>query len=535
MMWAAASEAQLSPPRCRALGAYLGPPYRHVRQSDDLDPLRSIEYAEMLSKFHMPGSGAAIAKYNHARVLQLMPGELPLHYKVWQLLYATRRQAEAEASYRMACQRAACDPGIAAYHACIVTSGWVHAGAGASGHASTPPLAARAIGLRPALLPGGGELGAVPARGSGGGSGGRSGSGGSGGSGGGGGGGSSGDAAGLAPGAVARQAARWAPQSHVVTVAQPDEHPRVAAEAGDRAFFAFNPALIAVPREWGNEGDKEPPAEPATEPAEPAAEPADTPPPPGAPSPSAQLASPPPPPSPLSPPSPPPPRLSPPLPQEWLLLYRYSDVRSVWSLTAPAAWQRVDQAAWRSALDKGTRDEMLRLRDAAARGGGGGARRRRRRRGGRQDGRRGGAGGARGARGARRAALRENFVEATRVMETAARAGVGWAAQAAAEAAVEAAAEAAEVEAEEAAVLEAEAELGAEIEMASRKAAGQTAQSRWQAMMAEAEAEAVALNSCDAIEGHGHACDDHAECTGARRPPARLLAHVPAAPSEVHG
>ena len=160
MMWAAASEAQLSPPRCRALGAYLGPPYRHVRQSDDLDPLRSIEYAEMLSKFHTPGSGAAIAKYNHARVLQLMPGELPLHYKVWQLLYATRRQAEAEASYRMACQRAACDPGIAAYHACIVTSGWVHAGAGASGHASTPPLAARAIGLRPALLPGGGELGA---------------------------------------------------------------------------------------------------------------------------------------------------------------------------------------------------------------------------------------------------------------------------------------------------------------------------------------------------------------------------------------
>ena len=120
-------------------------------------------------------------------------------------------------------------------------------------------------------------------------------------------------------------------------------------------------------------------------------------------------------------------------------------------------------------------------------------------------------------------------------METAARAGVGWAAQAAAEVAAEAAAEAAEVEAEEAAVLEAEAELGAEIEMASRKAAGQTAQSRWQAMMAEAEAEAVALNSCAAIEGHGHACDDHAECTGARRPAARLLAHMPRRPARSMG
>ena len=495
----------------------------------------------MLSKFRTPGGGAAIAKYNHARVLQLMPGELPLHYKVWQLLYATRRQAEAEASYRTACQRAACDPGIAAYHACVVTSGWMHASAGASGVASMPPLATRAIGLRPALLPGGGELGAVPARGSGGGSGG------SGDSGGCGCGGGSGDAAGLAPGVVARQAARRPPQSHVVTLAQPDEHPRVAAEAGERAFFAFNPALIAVPREWRNEEDAEPPADAAeeqpaapaegaegaepAEPAEGAEPPVDAPPPPDAPSSSVQLASLQPPLSPLSPlsplPPPPPPPLSPPPPrsppppQEWLLLYRYSDVRSVWSLTTPAAWQRVDQAGWRSALDKGSRDEMLRLRNAAARGGGGGARRRRRRRAGRQDGqqdgRRGGERGARGARGARRAAVGEDFVEATRVMESAARAGVGWAAQAAADAAAEAAA----AEAAEAAVLEAEAELGAEIEMASRKAAGQTAQSRWQAMMAEAKAEAVALNSCDAIEGHGHACDDHAECTGARRPPGR--------------
>ena len=204
-MWAAASQSQASPSRCRALAAYLGPPYRHVvGQSDDLDPtdpLRRLEYAEMLSKFRTPGGGAAIAKYNHARVLQLMPGELPLHYKVWQLLYATRRQAEAEASYRTACQRAACDPGIAAYHACVVTSGWMHASAGASGVASMPPLATRAIGLRPALLPGGGELGAVPARGSGGGSGGSGDSGGGGGGDSGGcGGGGSGDAAGLAPG-----------------------------------------------------------------------------------------------------------------------------------------------------------------------------------------------------------------------------------------------------------------------------------------------------------------------------------------------
>ena len=74
---------------------------------------------------------------------------------------------EATASYRATCQRAACDPGIAAYHACLVTSGWLHASAGGSGYAGVQPAAARAVGLAPSTTLGsGGELGPmVPARG----------------------------------------------------------------------------------------------------------------------------------------------------------------------------------------------------------------------------------------------------------------------------------------------------------------------------------------------------------------------------------
>ena len=101
------------------VAAYLGPPSLLLRRSLGLDPddaIRLIELAESMLAFNTPGAQEAAARYNHARVLQMMPGELPLHYKVWQLLLATRRQAEATASYRTTCQRAACDPGTAAYH-----------------------------------------------------------------------------------------------------------------------------------------------------------------------------------------------------------------------------------------------------------------------------------------------------------------------------------------------------------------------------------------------------------------------------------
>ena len=98
MAWAIRSaDGMLQPSSSRAVGAYLGPPYRYVRKSLGLDPLSLLMEAESMLKFHTPGAEAAVAQHNHARVLQLMPGELPLHYKVWQLLLATRRQEEATA------------------------------------------------------------------------------------------------------------------------------------------------------------------------------------------------------------------------------------------------------------------------------------------------------------------------------------------------------------------------------------------------------------------------------------------------------
>ena len=105
-----------------AVAAYLGFPWRLLRRA--LDPLRQIELAETSLHFR----GTVPVHHDYDAVLRRMPGELALHYKVWKLLLATKRGSEVEASHRAACARVACDPGVAAYHACVVSSAALHDG-----------------------------------------------------------------------------------------------------------------------------------------------------------------------------------------------------------------------------------------------------------------------------------------------------------------------------------------------------------------------------------------------------------------------
>ena len=78
---------------------WLGPPsnyqYRPRRTASTHDILRQIELAESAMHF---GSGdrEELSRYEYSSVLRSMPNDLALHYKVWQLLYATQRRKEAE-------------------------------------------------------------------------------------------------------------------------------------------------------------------------------------------------------------------------------------------------------------------------------------------------------------------------------------------------------------------------------------------------------------------------------------------------------
>ena len=91
----------------RVVAEFLGPPskYHWKRRQDysSLDPddaLRQIQLAEAKLKFGSAGSEKALANWHYERVLRLLPNSLALHHKVWQMLIATRRQSEAELSYR---------------------------------------------------------------------------------------------------------------------------------------------------------------------------------------------------------------------------------------------------------------------------------------------------------------------------------------------------------------------------------------------------------------------------------------------------
>lgn len=115
-----------------ALAAHLPPwMFLKIRRAMDADEaFRLIELAETTAYF---SGGAAPSTGNFDTILKQMPGELQLHYRVWRLLLAARRRNEAISSYRAACRRSSCDPGVASYHACVVTSAWLHNSAASLG------------------------------------------------------------------------------------------------------------------------------------------------------------------------------------------------------------------------------------------------------------------------------------------------------------------------------------------------------------------------------------------------------------------
>ncbi len=243
----------------RALAEWLGPPskyrYRPKRTASTDDILRQIELAESAMHF---GSGAKgteerLTRYEYVRVLRSMPNDLALHYKVWQLLYATRREHEAEQSYRNTCEEMPCDITVGSYHACLTTSSRLRP--------AVPLVHAGAHRERSA---------AVSAR---------------------------------------QHPYPSPPPPHTLELPQPKPAPEFLSEhvaaAPQRPFFAFNPAIAALPQrsafDWA--GTR-------------AADDADV--------------------------------------ARYVVFFRYSNVRSIWTTMAAGAWQRaVDWAEWRAALSHG--------------------------------------------------------------------------------------------------------------------------------------------------------------------------------------
>ena len=259
-----------APVPSNAVAAYLGPPSKYAyRKAVGLSPddaLRSVELAEAALHFGSTQTPDE-ARYAHRRALELMPSDLPLHYKVWELLIATRRHAEAEASYRAVCERNACSPHNGPYHACVLTSAALHP------RTTRPPLPNPTPSPPPVEEPS--EPPPPPP-----------------------------DRQLL----DRRRAAAW---SHIITLPQPATPPELAG-ARRAAFRAFNPAIVALPAPDEEEGAA--PASGANATAVSRAAAADD----GA--------------------------------KRYVVFFRYSNVRSLWSVTPPRAWQRVLWSEWREAL-----------------------------------------------------------------------------------------------------------------------------------------------------------------------------------------
>ena len=192
----------------KAVGPYLGPPYDG--RGVEPDVMRQIEEAELALQF---GRMVTSAASGHQEALRKRPGDLPLHYKVWQLLIATYREGEAQASYVATCS-SICDPTVAAYHACVKTSA-------ALGHARMPLFV-------------GGKGGSH-----------------------GGGGGDDGTAATVATASTTTTttttttATPTLAASHTIEIPQPETPDSLAAHvaaAPSRPFIAFNPAIVKLPR-----------------------------------------------------------------------------------------------------------------------------------------------------------------------------------------------------------------------------------------------------------------------------------------------
>ena len=68
-----------------AVASYLGPPWKYLVRALHVDPsevIRQIELAESALHFGRKVTDQSFARYNHERVLRMLPGNLPLHYKV---------------------------------------------------------------------------------------------------------------------------------------------------------------------------------------------------------------------------------------------------------------------------------------------------------------------------------------------------------------------------------------------------------------------------------------------------------------------
>lgn len=114
----------------RAVAEYLGPPSKYSYRQSVLDPdnlLRQIELTEAAAHFGRSADHVErLSRNDYNAVLRMRTNDLPLHYKVWQILYATRRVAEAEESYRMTCDHSRCDTTKASSHACVLATSTLH-------------------------------------------------------------------------------------------------------------------------------------------------------------------------------------------------------------------------------------------------------------------------------------------------------------------------------------------------------------------------------------------------------------------------
>ena len=287
----------------RALAEHLGPPSRYEYRNKTLDPdeaLRQIELAEAKLKFGSNDAVEALARWNYQRVLNLLPHELVLHHKVWQMLIATRRAAEADQSYRTTCQRVACDPSSAAYHACVRTSATLHPPVPLRLSSSESQQPATAASMRDNVT-----------------------------------------------NSSAGPSLRLQRRAHIIELPQPRRPLHIDAEerARSRAFLAFNPAIAPLysAHDEAVAGSTSPDDHATL----------------GSPhlvSPRARPDGQTPPDDFVSPPPPPPPPPSPVAPgaSRFVVFFRYSNIRSIWATTTAGAWQRArDADLWAAALSPG--------------------------------------------------------------------------------------------------------------------------------------------------------------------------------------